>query len=278
MSVFYKHWYRKGINKIAHVMDDSKKFLSFENFQAKFPELTCNYLEYQGIVSAIKHSKCFMEFRGKDAINYILQQNKVSKTAYPYIVKNCTEFPAKCTQAWQATFPDKTFQWQLIFSLVFKITFHTKLQAFQFKFLHRIIYKISRLFKIKLEDSPICSFCHNAEEALVHLFCECPVSKSFWNEICSWYSCISKSTSIIHSFDICFGHNVHTKPEIILNHLILLAKFYIYQCKTAALNLNMTGYVNIIKHTLKVEKGIALKKDKLDPFIKKWKNLLFLDS
>ena len=40
VSVFYKHWYRKGIYKIAHVMDDSKKFLSFENFQAKFPELT----------------------------------------------------------------------------------------------------------------------------------------------------------------------------------------------------------------------------------------------
>ena len=39
----------------------------------------------------------------------------------------------------------------------------------------------------------------------------------------------------------------------------------------------MTGYVNIIKHTLKVEKGIGLKKDKLDPFIKKWKNLLLLD-
>ena len=39
----------------------------------------------------------------------------------------------------------------------------------------------------------------------------------------------------------------------------------------------MTGYVNIIKHTLKVEKEIALKKDKLDPFIRKWKNLLFLD-
>ena len=75
----------------------------------------------------------------------------------------------------------------------------------------------------------------------------------------------------------CFGYTVHTKPEIILNHLKHIAKFYIHQCKTAALNPNMTGYVNIIKHGLKVEKGIGLKKDKLDPFIKKWKNLLFLD-
>ena len=78
-------------------MDDCKNLLSFENFQAKFPELKCNYLEYQGIVSAIKHSKCFLEFGEKGAINYVLQQNKVSRTAYPYIVKHCTEFPAKCT-------------------------------------------------------------------------------------------------------------------------------------------------------------------------------------
>ena len=89
------------------------------------------------------------------------------------------------------------------------------------------IYKFQD-FKIKLVDSPICSFCQDAEETLVHLFCECPVSKYFWNEICSWYSCISKSNLTIHSFDICFGHNVHAKPEIILNHLILIPKFYIY--------------------------------------------------
>ena len=57
VSVFYKHWYRKGIYKIAQVVDDSKNFLSFENFQANFPELKCNFLEYQGMVSAIKHSK-----------------------------------------------------------------------------------------------------------------------------------------------------------------------------------------------------------------------------
>ena len=81
----------------------------------------------------------------------------------------------------------------------------------------------------------------------------------------------------LFTLDICFGHNVHTKPEIILNRLILVAKFYIHQCKIAALIPNMTGYVNTIRHTLKVQKGIALKQDKLDPFIKKWKNLLFLD-
>ena len=38
----------------------------------------------------------------------------------------------------------------------------------------------------------------------------------------------------------------------------------------------MTGYANIIKHTLKVEKEIALKKDKLDPFIKKMEKSPFL--
>ena len=57
--------HKKGICKIAQVMDDSKTFLSFENFQAKLPELKCNYLEYQGIVSAIKHYNCFLEFKEK---------------------------------------------------------------------------------------------------------------------------------------------------------------------------------------------------------------------
>ena len=52
-----------------------KFFVFSENFKAKFLELKYNYLEYQGMVSANK------QFREKDAINYILQQNKVNRTA-----------------------------------------------------------------------------------------------------------------------------------------------------------------------------------------------------
>ena len=62
-----------------------KCFVFSENFKAKFPEIKYNYLEYQGMVSANK------QFREKDAINYILQQNKVNRTAYIPTLSNIVQ-------------------------------------------------------------------------------------------------------------------------------------------------------------------------------------------
>ena len=62
-------------------------------------------------------------------------------------------------------------------------TLSTKLRNFQFKFLHRRIATNSFLFKIKLSESNLCCFCQSAQETLLHLFWECPITEAFWNSV-----------------------------------------------------------------------------------------------
>ena len=149
-------------------MDDSNKILSFENFQAKFSELKCNYLEYQGIVSVINHSKCFLEFREKYVINYILKQNKVSITAYPLHCQTVYRNSSQMHTGMASHLPNP--RQNIPMATHIQLGFQNDLphKAFQFKFLHRIIYTNSRPFKIKLVDSPICSFCHDTEKTLIY--------------------------------------------------------------------------------------------------------------
>ena len=128
-----------GMYKTSHIMDEQNHFLSFPVFRYRFPTLKCNILEYMGLVSAIKKSKCFLNNTEKDALSFIKRQEKVCQKTYPYIKKPCTEFPAKCTQKWENIFSHNKFNWPLIFSLAFKSTSCTKLQNFQFKFLHPIV-------------------------------------------------------------------------------------------------------------------------------------------
>ena len=51
-SVFYPSWYRKGIIKIGHLLNDNRQFLSRSEFQHKYG-LTVNFLTYNGLLSAI---------------------------------------------------------------------------------------------------------------------------------------------------------------------------------------------------------------------------------
>ena len=80
--------------------------------------------------------------------------------------KPFTVHPSKCIRKWQGIFPDKIFHWQLIFSLAFKITSYIKLQFFQYKFLHNILYTNYKLFRLKYIDSPMCTFCNTTAEKI----------------------------------------------------------------------------------------------------------------
>ena len=74
---FYKQWYQQGIYKVSHNMDEQNHFLSFPAFRHRFPTLKSNILEYMGLVSAIKKSKCFLNNTEKDTLSFIKQQEKV---------------------------------------------------------------------------------------------------------------------------------------------------------------------------------------------------------
>ena len=179
----------------------------------------------------------------------------------------------KNTNKWQNIFPSKTFQWWSIFTLASKITLHTKLQNFQFKFLHHIIYTNSKLFKMKLVNSPICSYCQMLEETLLHLFCECKATREFWNNVCNWLSRGKNSVIQLSSFDICFGYNI-TTPNFLLNQLILIGKVFIFQCKTAEYMPSIKNYKILSKDTEKIERHIALQNNRIDRHIKKWKSVI----
>ncbi|CAH3165435.1 unnamed protein product, partial [Porites evermanni] len=62
---------------------------------------------------------------------------------------------------WRKRFPDVQFDWNSIHSLSFKVSLETKIREFQYKVLNNIVFTNEKLFKIKMTDSPQCTFCKN---------------------------------------------------------------------------------------------------------------------
>ena len=137
-----------------------------------------------------------------------------------------------CTQArFQDQFPDVQFDWNEIYSLSLKVSLKTKIREFQYTVLNNIVFTNEKLFKIKMTDSPQCTFCKNEIESLEHLFYNCKMTRSLWVALRSWlveYNINLKPSSV---FNVLFGIFNAGEDFVIVNHLILEAKFYIYRCK-----------------------------------------------
>ena len=73
--------------------------------------------------------------------------------------------------------------------------------------------------------------------------------------------------------DIVFGVFNAEEYFIILNHLILIAKFYIYKCKWNSKNPSIRVYKAKIGEIYQVEKNIAAKRNKLAKHFQKWDKL-----
>ena len=121
--------------------------------------------------------------------------------------------------------------WKKIYSLPFVVTIETKIREFQYKLLNDIVFTNEKLFRFKMTDSPLCSFFKKDVESLEHLLFHCTFVESFWKTFTSWLTNQNITLETLTLVNILFGVYDEHEDNIILNHLILMAKFYIYKCK-----------------------------------------------
>ena len=121
----------------------------------------------------------------------------------------------------------------------------TKLKNFQFKFIHRIIYTNTMLFKMSKVDSPMCYFCSEKQETLLHMFIECDVVKKIWEKARQYvYRNINNNLKISKE-SICFGFD---KSQREATCFIIIIKWYIFRCKIKEQYLNFNHLIHIYKN------------------------------
>ena len=76
--------------------------------------------------------------------------------------------------------------WDSIYLIPHLVTLDTKTRTFQYKVLNRIIFTNKTLYKMRLVDSPLCTFCKISDESLEHLLCSCEFTVAFWKSVVLW--------------------------------------------------------------------------------------------
>jgi len=80
-------------------------------------------------------------------------------------------------------------------------------------------------------ESPLCTFCQKEDESLEHLLFHRNITKNFWLAFSSWISKQNISMETLTLINILFGVFDDNEDFAILNHVILIAKYFIYKCK-----------------------------------------------
>lgn len=80
--------------------------------------------------------------------------------------------------------------------------------------------------------------------------------KKFWNEVYSWVSLKLGTKTSWALFDICFRFKIF-KPELLTNHLILIARSYIYICKVCVQTSILSRFLKVISSTRRTKRTIA---------------------
>ena len=111
------------------------------------------------------------------------------------------------------------------------------------------------LFKFGKSGSLLCSFCNVKDETPYHLFYECSHTISLWNQLRHF---LSKSLNIplLTRQSAIFGFINQKENFLIINHLLFIFKFYIYNSRSSS-KLNIEYLKTIIYKTRNIELEVS---------------------
>ena len=280
-SIFFPTWANKGINMIGDLIGPNNTVLQKHEIELKI-NATINFLDYHRIKTLIKsylekHSnillinctiqrpliplpvtKLVKSIKGSKVFYEILQSNKI------------VHFNPKWNQKLNIEIP--LDQWEKIYKSCFFSVTDNHLKWLQFKIINRILGTRSLLFKMKITNDPLCAFCKESEETIIHLFSECPQTYLLWKHMFSWINQVLHRPLNFNKTIILLGHLDNYNP-IPINTILLTTKLYIFTQARQNKKLNIFQLQKKIKNIF-IELEFAAKlQDKLETFNQIWQNL-----
>ena len=173
-------------------------------------------------------------------------------------------------------FPNLQVEWKKIYLLPRKVSNDTNLRMFQYKILNNVLYLNKQLFIFSKKDTKLCSYCKLQDKAINHIFVECKFAIKLWSDL--RHSQSSFVIPILNPQSAIFGF-FETDPDlaILLNHIVLLYKYYIYSSRDSS-KLPFKALLKNIKKVFFEKKISSGNERKTEAFIKKWSKMMQLGN
>ena len=173
-----------------------------------------------------------------------------SKQIYQIFLEKNKQVPPSAKQKLTDKYSDAVIEWEKVYCLPFCTSLESKIRVFQYKILNCIVYTNEKLYRFGLVDSPNCTFCQEDAESIEHLLFSCRISSKFWKHVLSWLKDNDICIEMLNETDLIFGKLEIKEDFILINHILLLGKYYIYSKKCQNSLPTIQGFIARIRTVL----------------------------
>uniref|UniRef100_A0A3Q3ASU9 Reverse transcriptase domain-containing protein n=1 Tax=Kryptolebias marmoratus TaxID=37003 RepID=A0A3Q3ASU9_KRYMA len=267
-SLYLDHWMEKGVWSIRHFLNDNGNWMSYEEFCLLY-NLDCSRSQFNTVLNsvptAVKYLVQNISIQSADlqlpalqlyGVN-LLDKSNSNKRLRQHLT-NCI-FPVRPNKnSILNLFSDSEVnKWRTAY---LKYPLSPKAKEVNFKILNNIFPSRELLRQRFNFDTNSCTFCDNDIETTDHLFFFCMHTGTFWGNFQDWISTKLFLSHPLKREDIIFGTTHRDKrTDLILNNLLILAKFFIHSCKWGNRKPNFSAFKNLLMdnhfRTLKLMKN-----------------------
>ena len=275
---YFKNWYNQGIHTISDLINEDGKLMNYDEFCTaynfrpiitRFQGLRCAILEGYPELRAIANSSPPQPFCPK-YIYHILNNGIRGEKVYDLFVEDLhkeQKYKANWATELDLGENDNILWWKKVNTAV-KGPMEVHLRWFQYRIIHRILGTNTFLHKVGIAESPLCTFCGQMPETILHLFWDCSVVSRLVEEAQEWFSFVYQERVELMCREFILGMPSNT-PNI-LNFALIILKYYIYKQRNRNCRPTLTGYKNDLKHHYNLEEYIYMKNTKGEQFQKIW--------
>ena len=267
-SIYSAEFSKKDLNCVGHLFNERQRSKMWDELKQEYRFLENRRFLFMQLLHAIP--KSWIEDLSnvkQDIHNLVIQDHHItrkhhmyflnrlsSKDIYNFLIAQKEEQTASRLY-YQKKFSNSNLDWKKIYLLVCIVTKDSTLRAFQFKLLNNVLYLNKMLFKFGKSGSPLCSFCNVKDETPYHLFYECSHTISLWNQLRHFLS-NSLNIPLLTPQSAIFGFINQKENFLIINHLLFIFKFYIYNSRSSS-KLNIEYLKTIIYKTRNIELEVS---------------------
>ena len=170
-----------------------------------------------------------------------------SKYIYTMKIMKIKEIPTSQKNI-ESQIQDSDLRWDKLYTFGRTCTNDSYTRSFDFKCTHNILFLNKMLFKWNMVASPLCSFCKQEEENILHLFSKCSYVKDLWSQL---NEKITVQLPPITPKSAFFGYPNSSK---LINHIHLIFRIAVYKCRSLSI-CNVQHILNKIKNAKKIEEN-----------------------
>ena len=134
-----------------------------------------------------------------------------------------------------------------------KVFISSSIRIFQYKILNNILYLNRKISKFDQGVRHLRSLCLKEPEDILHLFCQSDKTQILWETLSNKVAGFLSLPKLEPELAILGKWNLDTKEKVLINHIVLLFKRFIFDDRSNRHNIPILALLNYFRTVEKVE-------------------------